>query len=236
MSSKVQKNSVQTETYHAIRSALVEGALAPGQKVTNRLLADLVGVSVTPVREALRRLVAEGALLDLPNGSVMAPEIDVAAYLNELGWLLSTLEARLAARAAERLGAADLAYLETLADAAGEARQTQDAPRATALWRDFCFHVFDRAEAPITSTLVAQLRVRAAPVLRLAYPTFDRASGGRHLSIVLTALRGPDPERAARAVVDLHAGLTHEVARLAAAGEDKASVGVDRKSRARRRR
>ncbi|MDP3241084.1 MAG: GntR family transcriptional regulator, partial [Reyranella sp.] len=53
--------SLRQQVYASLREALTSGRFAPGQKVTFRYVAGVLGVSLTPVREAMRRLVAEGA-------------------------------------------------------------------------------------------------------------------------------------------------------------------------------
>src|SRR6478752_9373376 len=65
--------SLRQQVYDSLREALTTGRFAPGQKVTFRYVAGVLGVSLTPVREALRRLVAEGAFEMNPNRSVRVP-------------------------------------------------------------------------------------------------------------------------------------------------------------------
>lgn len=213
MATALTKRSVHAQTYDTIRAALFDGDLQPGEKITNRRLAELVGVSVTPIREALRRLVAEGALIELPNGSSMVPQYDLRSYLNEVGWLLSTMEAQLAARAAILLGAADIPIVEGLVSASAQAREAGDAVRAVKLWKDFSFVIFEKSDAPMTCAFVEQLWVRCAPLRREVYPQFDRTTNGRHLSAILTALQARDQAGAALAVAQFHAGL-HEAVTL----------------------
>ena len=61
--------------YRSLRMQVMHGELAPGQALTLRGLAEVYGVSMTPVREALRRLVAEGALMLSSSGRVATPEL-----------------------------------------------------------------------------------------------------------------------------------------------------------------
>ena len=65
--------SLRTQVYDLLRQALTMGRFAPGQKLTFRFIAGALGVSLTPVREALGRLVAEGAFEMQPNRSVRVP-------------------------------------------------------------------------------------------------------------------------------------------------------------------
>ena len=60
--------------YRTLRQQIMHGELPPGQALTLRGLASQFGVSMTPAREALRRLAAEGALTLSASGRVLTPE------------------------------------------------------------------------------------------------------------------------------------------------------------------
>src|SRR3546814_14190289 len=62
-----------SEAYEALKQALISGHFMPGQKLTLRMLAEALGMSVTPVREAIHRLTAERALEGAANRSVRIP-------------------------------------------------------------------------------------------------------------------------------------------------------------------
>ena len=68
--------------YHQIKLALMAGDYEPGQKITIAAVAAALGVSATPVREALRRLAAERALVMYPNRSVLVPRLSREEVLN----------------------------------------------------------------------------------------------------------------------------------------------------------
>src|SRR3954466_8174927 len=65
--------SLRSQVYDSLRDALTAGRFTPGQKLSFRFVAGTLGVSLTPVREAIRRLVAEGAFEMRPNRSVRVP-------------------------------------------------------------------------------------------------------------------------------------------------------------------
>lgn len=67
---------LRENAYFALRDAFTRGAFAPGDVLSLRTLAEQLGVSMTPVREAVRRLVAEGALIDTPSRTLMVPAFD----------------------------------------------------------------------------------------------------------------------------------------------------------------
>ncbi|MBM1221381.1 GntR family transcriptional regulator [Ponticoccus sp. SC2-23] len=72
----LDQTKLRENAYFALRDAFTRGAFAPGDVLTLRDLAAKLGVSMTPVREAVRRLVAEGALVDTPSRKLMVPEFD----------------------------------------------------------------------------------------------------------------------------------------------------------------
>jgi DNA-binding GntR family transcriptional regulator len=100
--------------YASVRDGIVRGAYDAGARLTEQDLAQTVGVSRTPVREALRRLHAEGLVEFEPNhGAVVAAfDLEDAEEIFELRALLEPISAR---RAAERATLAIIAQLRALA-------------------------------------------------------------------------------------------------------------------------
>ena len=96
-----EDTSLRRQVYDSLREALTAGRFVPGQKLTFRFVAGALGVSLTPVREALRRLVAEGAFEMQPNRSVRVPLMTRAKIL-ELRDIRMALEGLAAEKAADR--------------------------------------------------------------------------------------------------------------------------------------
>ncbi|MEX2562663.1 MAG: GntR family transcriptional regulator [Nitriliruptoraceae bacterium] len=102
--------------YKAIREAILAGDLVPGSRLPEVELSSRIGVSRTPVREALRRLAAEGMVDFLPNrGAHVASWTE--SQLEEIFELRGLLEGHAASRSATRISAEELAQLSRLADA-----------------------------------------------------------------------------------------------------------------------
>jgi DNA-binding GntR family transcriptional regulator len=114
---KVQRRPLQTGIRASVLEAVLNGSIKPGQKIAIQPLADLLGVSITPVRDALNSLVSEGVLEMLPGGTAIVPKITPAA-LAEWLWLRRVIEARLIAQGLRRKSVADAAALLAIADAA----------------------------------------------------------------------------------------------------------------------
>ena len=104
------------KVYDELRKALIEGTYPPGSRMTEQDVASRVGVSRTPVREAMRRLEAEGLVSVVPHHGafVRTWSDDDAEDVFELRLLI---EALVAERAAENVGTAQLVRLRSLAEA-----------------------------------------------------------------------------------------------------------------------
>ena len=103
------------KAYAALRERIFSGALRAGERLKERELCRELDVSRTPVREALRRLEADGLVEIEPRrgGVVAGINAEEASEIYSLGVLLESYAARLAA---ERATEADLAELDRLLD------------------------------------------------------------------------------------------------------------------------
>jgi DNA-binding GntR family transcriptional regulator len=88
--------------YDRLRGEIIAGALAPDERLSEPVLAARLGVSRTPVREALRRLEAETLVVEQPTGGVRVAPLDVADA-RQVYEVRARLEGLLARRAAERV-------------------------------------------------------------------------------------------------------------------------------------
>lgn len=187
--------------YRRLRAMVLFGALAPGQPVTIQGLVDDLGAGMTPVREALRRLTAEGALETRDNRRIAVPELDRAA-LDELTEARLALEPRLAARAAVRVTESAIGALVRIDTRLDAAIARGDIGRY--LHENHRFHALinDEAAAPILTGLVGQLWLRFGPSLRVVCGRMGTARLPDRHKDLLSALRGADADAAGRAMVD----------------------------------
>lgn len=93
--------SVADRAYRRLRDAIVDGSLPGGERVSERSLAQSLGISAQPVREALRRLEAEGMVVTLPRRGTLVTEFG-PERLAEMGLIRVALEGTAAALAARR--------------------------------------------------------------------------------------------------------------------------------------
>jgi DNA-binding GntR family transcriptional regulator len=101
------------QIYQKLRHDLMAGRYEPGQKLKLRDLAEQLGVSVTPVREALARLVSDQALMQVDRRSVSVAVMDLERYA-EVRELRLDLEGRAAEHAAASATPADIAELQAI--------------------------------------------------------------------------------------------------------------------------
>lgn len=124
------------EAYDRIRQMILDGSIAPGSVLIEAKLVRVLEMSRTPVREALRRLEAEGTLEALPRGGFQLVDIS-EGDLDNLYRIRAVLEGLAAESAASRLVRVDIARLEDLYDEMDVAVRERDGVRLIALNRDF---------------------------------------------------------------------------------------------------
>jgi DNA-binding GntR family transcriptional regulator len=130
-SGHIKADSVVDLAYQRIRSMVIEGEIPPGARLGQVELAEQLGISRTPVREALRRLTGEGLAEFVPNRGFRAANPGLDAVLHRLE-VRSLLEPGIARLAAARRSHGDLIRLmETIErEAAAETRvEAHDASR-----------------------------------------------------------------------------------------------------------
>lgn len=107
------EESIAVQVHARLRLALMRSRYRPGEKLVLRALAEELGVSATPIRAALARLVSEGALEQHDRRSVRVPTLSDARF-REVVELRMDLEGKAASRAAERAQPSDIAALEAI--------------------------------------------------------------------------------------------------------------------------
>ena len=157
--------TLQEWTYRQIRSAIMTGAFAPGVSVTLRGLAGILGVSPMPVREALRRLVAEQALELLPNRRISVPAM-TAARFDELCATRITLECLAAERAILGVSAADLSYMREVDESLNQALIRGDIVDALLQNRNFHTRLYTAAPSQVLFPMIENLWLQFGPFMR----------------------------------------------------------------------
>lgn len=195
----------------AIAAAIVDGGLAPGERLDEAGLAARYGVSRTPVREALRELAASGLVEHRPHrGAVVA--LPDAPRLCGMFELMAELEATAARFAALRMEPRERRALEALHVEAAEAMRTGDAAAYEAMNLRFHHAIFAGSHNPFLEETAQAMRVRIRPFSRGQFNLDGRLmlSHAEHGEIVTAIARG-DAARA-EAAMRLHVGRIAEAA------------------------
>jgi DNA-binding GntR family transcriptional regulator len=198
---QVEKENLSMRIYRQIRRALIDGQYEPGERLRISALAAELGTSITPVREAIFRLVSEQALEIKAATAVYVPVLD-PVKVREIQLVRIHLEGAAAERAAELITDAQLKHLEALQAAFIKAAST-DAKRASERNRDFHFAILQIADLPVVESIVENMWVLMGPLLHVFHTTMPKRqiSGKQHRHYeILTALRAHDPAAAREAL------------------------------------
>jgi DNA-binding GntR family transcriptional regulator len=190
--------ALSTAPQHAVdglRHMIVTGDLRPGQRVAQEEVAGRLGVSIAPVREALRTLEQEGQVTYLPRRGyfITALEID---DLQEIYELRAILEARAARRALDAVDEAGLTRIELAAQDCADAAQRGDVPAELEANRRFHLAILESPGQPHTLRLIRLLWDSTETYRALYYnsPAERQESIEAH-DRILDSLRARDADR-----------------------------------------
>jgi len=162
----IVRSSVTEAVYQELRNKLMHGEYPAGQLLGIQELADALGTSTMPVREALRRLVAQQGLEPMRNGSTRVPLI-TGARLDDIRRARVLIEGTVAEWGGQRLGAAQLDELGTLAEEISMLRQSRDGlDSSLEKNRIFHFTIYQAAESPVMMAMIESLWLQSGAYLR----------------------------------------------------------------------
>ncbi|MDE3080535.1 MAG: GntR family transcriptional regulator [Paracoccaceae bacterium] len=203
--------AVHDRLYRSLRTQVMHGEFAPGQPLTLRGIGKTYGVSMTPAREAVRRLVAEGALTMSSSGRVSTPELS-NERIEEMAAIRALLEPELASRALPRAHFALIERLQTINAANAEAVAKQDAVAYIRTNLEFHRTLYLRAQAPAMLAIAETVWLQLGPTMRALYGRLRRNEPPQHHRMILAALRAGDEPGLRLAVrTDVTQGLRHLV-------------------------
>lgn len=205
-----------------LRALLIAGRLAPGEKLSLRRVAEALGVSMMPVREAVSRLAADKALEVLPGRAVRVPVLTLAQF-RELTRIRLVVEGFAAEEATKVITDAQIAVVaEHEAAFLAAAKDPPDPAAAVGANRDLHFALYEAAGMPSLIEMISRLWLKAGPILNLDMRHEPRRLDGGSAVVahaqLLAALRRRDPAAARQALVeDISAAAEHieRTARLA---------------------
>ena len=177
--------------FRALRTQIMHGEIVPGQAMTIRGIAQDFDVSMTPAREAVRRLTAEGALSMSKTGRVTAPLLNTER-IEELASIRALLEPELAARAQPR---AHLALIERLQKINTTIELTivkKDAVGYIRANLEFHRTLYLRAQAPAMLAMVETVWLQMGPTMSALYARLQRPNAAGNHRTAIAALRAGD--------------------------------------------
>ena len=177
--------------YRSLRTRIMHGEIPPGEPLTLRGIGAEFDVSMTPARESVRRLVAEGALTLSSSGRVATPELS-NDRIEELASLRALLEPELASRALPRAHLALIERLESINAGVGQMVARHDAPGYIRMNLEFHRTLYLRAQAPAILAMAETVWLQLGPTMRALYGRLRRTEPPYHHKLILAALKAGD--------------------------------------------
>lgn len=184
--------------YRRIANALISGQLRPGARLKIRDLAGELGTSVTPVRDAILRLVQEAALVARSPRDVRVPILREDQYI-EIRTIRVHLEGLAAAESARKASKEDIDFLSYLISSNEDAINIGDAGLAAEINQKFHFALVDIARMPILKEVLEGLWLRMGPLIADTYLP-ERRAVIRHHYEVLESVKAGDALGAQNAI------------------------------------
>ncbi len=208
-----KRQTLEELAYRDIRRAIVQGRLAPGQRIVASTLATAAGISRIPVMQALRRLESDGFVRINPHKDVVVTSLSPGDF-RERFLLMAALESLCLREGAGRVTPPVLARLRGLHKAMATAKVAGDAARAVAADSEFHRLLWELSELPQVVQLLQNIWDRGEyyrVIMHARRGGFASESLAEHEQI-LKALEGGDVSRAVKAI-ELH--RTRAMQRLA---------------------
>ncbi|GAB5435231.1 GntR family transcriptional regulator [Falsiruegeria mediterranea] len=186
-----QTASAHDRVYRILRTRIMHGEIGPGQAMTLRGIGTEFEVSMTPAREAVRRLVAEGALFLSASGRVSTPEL-TNDRIEELAALRALLEVELASRALPRAHIALIDRLQTINMNVAEMVTKRDAVGYIRANLEFHRTLYLRAQAPAMLAMAETVWLQLGPTMRALYGRLRRTDPPQGHKLIIAALKAGD--------------------------------------------
>jgi DNA-binding GntR family transcriptional regulator len=187
--------------YRTLRQRILTGGFLPGRSVTLRGIALQLGVSPMPVREAVRRLIAERALDMHDNRRVSVPAM-TAEKFNQILFARRSLEPELAARALPHCGPAEAEALETIDHGIDTCMANGDTEGYMRLNHQFHFTMYRLAHADMLLSLTESTWLQFGPFMRMVYGRFGTATLVDQHVLAIAAVRAKDETALRKAITE----------------------------------
>ncbi|MBT1158622.1 GntR family transcriptional regulator [Aminobacter anthyllidis] len=192
----VSKLSLPDQVYASLREELMSGRFAPGQRVPLRAIATAMGTSTMPVREAVNRLVATGALELLPNRRVSVPTLSEDRY-RDLTKAKVLIESAAAEASVPFLTNEILERLRSLhvqmCEVASLPHNVANVQEYLKLNKDFHFTIYSISDSSALMNVIESLWLQVGPYFNLLHSETTGWRGNDRHKEILRALVARDP-------------------------------------------
>ena len=204
----IKKEILSTQAYRILKDMISNHRFSPGSRVNVENLTKELGVSRTPVWEAIRRLEQEGLLETVPNRGVFMKEmtLEMALHLYEVREVLEGLAGKLAA---SQIDEAKLKEMEKCLEELGRAVENVDAVSYSML--DFNFHalIYEACGNPFLQEILESIKNKMRPLVPMNRAIFSR--GYAEHKKILVAFRTRDPEMAEKVMQEHNQGMQQRI-------------------------
>lgn len=190
----------QQRAYTILRDRILDGEYGPGYRLVIDSLAEEFGYSALPVREAIRRLEAEGLIVFRPNAGAQVAPADPREFAGSIE-VLAVLEGYATAAAAPEVTAADLDRLREANAAMTECMERLDPLGFSQANRTFHLTIYERCPNTYLVEILLDTERRLDTIRRTVFthiPYRGRASITEHEKIVELLAAGASPDRIER--------------------------------------
>lgn len=190
----------QDKIYQQLRQWITVGKFLPGERLKIRTVAKQMQIGEMPVRAALQRLAAEGALINSPNAGVAIPKLSLPEF-DDLLQMRLLLEGEAAEKGSIRLSLDQAQELQNLCEKMQRSLDQKNASAYLSANEDFHIILYKAAGSPLLFQLIDTLWLKAGPVSnhlfesQAAYPLLNQA----HQELML-ALKNKDSDSVRRAI------------------------------------
>lgn len=197
----VREKTLSESVYEQLKRGLISGEFSPGEKVTVRGIAEAADISFTPAREALGRLIAEGALINTGPKTVVVPKLTKDA-LEETAKIRQELEGLAASEAAGWFEPKDIEKLSAIQDALDDAMDRRDFRQVLRRNEEFHFYIYRKSGMPRLVKMIESCWLRVGPSLNLLYPEFSISRSGIKIHRSLIGALGSGNSQKARSLIE----------------------------------
>ena len=205
----VERETLNDRVYRELKNSIMTGAFKPGAELTLRSVAEALGTSFMPVRDAMRRLVTERGLEMRPSRMIAIPVLTAQEFL-DLRRVRVLLEGEAVALAAERISERQLANVRSILKRLGSLNSEQRS-QFWALNLKLHFAIYEVGASPLLLSIIESLWLQLGPLLaRVPLSRAVKDSVDPH-QLLVRALEQHDPKAARGA---LEADLTQATERV----------------------